>query len=121
MISYELAKELRNAGFAYDQDMNMPGEQASPTGLGTWLYGPTGVRGDDTCYCPTLSELIEACQVHCDHFVLECKSGCVDFETGATDIKFYQALYRADGVFQVFNGDTPSEAVAKLWLALHNK
>jgi hypothetical protein len=121
MINYQLAKELKDAGFPQTGGLTYPEypgvlekDSKSLTLLMEW-------REDKGVYTPTLSELIESCQVHCDHFMLECKSGCVDFETGATDIKFYQALYRADGVFQVFNGDTPSEAVAKLWLALHNK
>ncbi len=101
MISYDLAKELKDAGFP----------QGSATGDhhdgGKWIEaeGTTYHHeiGDDTeCYIPTLSELIAACG---DEF-----SGLIK-----------QSDWLAIGMRQDTQqtGATPEEAVAHLWIALH--
>lgn len=105
-MTYELALELKNAGFALDTELGFG--QTSPTGKGDWLYGPTGQHGDDTAYAPTLTELIEALGE--------------DF-----DALFYprhDGLWRADASNKTgysCTGATPEEAVARLWLALNKK
>lgn len=99
-MNYELAKRLKEAGFAYDEDVH-----TTQMGFkGCWLYGPKGVPSDEMVYAPTLSELIEACEG--DFFSLNkvpslggwlCKGG-----------EKYTAVVAA----------SKEEAVANLWLAL---
>ena len=109
-MSYELALKLKDAGFpqkevisakeAYD----MSGEGLT---IGMLLEMP---------YLPTLSELIEACR---DRFQLVGKRrtqpGTSYIWRASSNIK--------TGKFGHVNGDgkTPSEAVARLWLALNPK
>lgn len=107
MISYELAKELKNAGFPNIR-------------IGDYFEHRVGSHSDDyggdsdyPCYCnqdklPTLSELIEACGE--DFVSLErfngggfVANGCRDYDDDYTKKK----------------GKTPEEAVARLWLALN--
>lgn len=104
-ISYELAKQLKNAGF--------------PQHEGTLMRHPSNhsgkcifhvATGELTCV-PTLSELIEAC--------------------GEKLYVMTRALYHENGSIDVTNGwacngmtsfgSTPEEAVAKLWLELNKK
>ncbi len=96
-MNYELAKQLKDAGFPVIKHEHHGGQV-------TW----------DT---PTLSELIEACG---DNFEALCLS---NYPKGN---KFWQAYpideaYKGDCIKDCCGyetGDTPEEAVAKLWLAL---
>lgn len=89
-MNYELAKELKDAGFRPD----------------IYLYEVTREVGN----APTLEELIEAC-----------------------GDQFYSLVFALDNDWRAFSekdqwntvatadGKTPTEAVARLWLALNKK
>lgn len=96
-MTYELAKELQEAGFV----------QKEP------LMYPPYKSGDDTSqtpgvYIPTLSELIEACGGYKGHFKL------IHIDGG-----WCAAKGRDDSEGYTINLPTPEEAVARLWLALN--
>lgn len=102
MITYELAKQLKDAGFKFSK----------------FPLGRTFVRdgqGDDIIV-PTLSELIQACGLHYEwdnedyYFILKYKYD--EWEAGFW--WFEISKYRE-------YGDTPEEAVAKLYLELNKK
>lgn len=117
MISYELAKQLKDAGFAQTIGFffyeNCP-EKSSELVISDirWHDDWTGEWGEGhllknqiITLCPTLSELIEACgngfvklERYEDKFF--CYSG---YEPATDDCK----------------GSTPDEAVAQLWLQLN--
>lgn len=96
-MTYELAKQLKDAGFprkSWDGfALSAPGNQVS---------------------FPTLSELIEACM---DFY------SPAHFEMGGW--KTWWAILRnennIEALVPVQSGQTPEEAVAKLWLALNKK
>lgn len=120
-ITYELAKELKDAGFPTpstgqiitDADMARGWHFKSiPNDPGEWYYEPS------------LSELIEVCGEDFDRLEHEKDSAFLQGE----HIK--RNRFRADGYVQVeknhwstmsYLGSTPEEAVAKLWLALNKK
>ncbi len=104
MIDYNLAKQLKDAGFANDPDVL--GTQTGIGGGTTWLYGPKGIPSDDMAYVPTLSELIEACTKNCPCFKLRLKN------------KTWYADFDDDFRFE---GSSPEEAVSNLWLELNKK
>lgn len=97
-MNYELAKELKDAGFP------------QPTGL----EHPLEWRGKIDCaygvcvYFPTLTELIEKCG---DAFDCLMKHQVLDI-----------AWYATGNVMPGFTGEgkTREEAVARLWLALYS-
>lgn len=122
MISYELAKKLKEAGFRQ-------------SGLGLFLFEENKPRHesikpmdtkcpvceDTTCnpdynpyraYEPTLSELIEACMDF---------HSPAHFEMGGWNT--WWAILRNENQSKVLggitSGKTPSEAVANLWLELN--
>lgn len=98
-MDYELAKELKDAGFPQKykhDDLRCMSTQ----GLG--------------CHCrvdvPTLSELIEACwKIKGFHYILKENDGEWSIETYGLPEKL------------VCKGSSPLEAVARLWLALNTK
>src|SRR5215211_8581478 len=96
-MEYALAKALQDAGFPQE-------------GAGKWVGDPASLimRRADRIYAPTLEELIEACG---DRELTLSK--CED-ESNHT----YE--WRAIATYQEPRGygSTPSEAVARLWLAL---
>lgn len=102
-ITYEQAKELKDAGFPQ-------------SGKSCHWWHETGTSTSDEyaegrCYIPELSELIEACVPRCDLTLTE--SG-TDWEAGLYN--FY------DGEWVYYEvGKTPEEAVAKLYIALNKK
>ena len=120
MINYALAKELKDAGFPqnkcggdkYDCCVHNPGEQ---------------VGHEEIVHFPTLSELIEACHpAAMDGFVLQ--TGNTDeWEAGALyagHFDLWPLLKDEDGFVHFdlnIKGQTPEEAVARLWLALNKK
>lgn len=111
-MDYQLAKELKEAGFPQKFK------------CGSWYYSHDGevmgyitrvlgnmddVHEDDgDIVKPTLSELIDACG---DEFIALSKLG--DLWWCATD----GSPVRMMGI----KGQTPEEAVARLWLALNQK
>ena len=96
-MTYELARELKDAGFpAYDDMKPLPG----PEGGEDWPVSNIVIT-------PTLSELIEACG---DRFFSLEKARVLNdnFSTWSCNL---------DGELYL----TPEEAVAKLWLKLSTK
>lgn len=102
-MNYELAKQLKEAGFP----------QPNPLEEGKhFAYGPTidgGATGLSTSdmapfYCPTLEELIDAC----GEFDLKIRKESTEAR------KLHTGLLKIKGAI-------PVEAVANLWLALNKK
>jgi hypothetical protein len=96
-MKYELAKEIRDAGFPQTGN----GKSVSPADA-------LVMRRGDRVYSPTLSELIGACGMP---FKLE----------GNTDVASDVAIWVAQSDSILGNGSTPEEAVARLWLALRKR
>ena len=95
MIDYELAKELKDAGFPQWPDL-IRGNVISKNGL--------------EAYNPTLSELIEACELKTMYFGLEKHSN--DWRAGNLG---------TGNLIDFVSAPTKEEAVACLWLALNKK
>lgn len=101
MINYELVKELKDAGF--------PQEFKQGRYFCSHMEQLDGKHDcDDIVYYPTLSELIEACEIFTLRFSLEQHSN--DWRAG---------IYSGEKQFSV--GKTPKEAVAKLYITLKKK
>lgn len=94
-MEYYLAKQLKEAGFPIQS-----GEDGSQ-----WIENPE--TDLDEIYAPTLEELIEACGE---------KIGALNQEANQW-VAYPHQLYMSDGTAGF--GSTPTEAVAKLWLALN--
>ncbi len=98
MISYELAFRLKKAGFP--QKIKLPpGETQVPEKL---------------CYIPTLEELIEACNYNLAEF----KDNIFADLSQMSDLTWEATVWGNDITGK---GSTPSEAVAMLYLKLHDK
>jgi len=91
-MNYELANELRDAGFPQEGEGRKIGRPDA-------LYW----RGAERAYAPTLSELIEAC-------------GSGFHQLRRADFAPFVAI----GLTCSGTGQTPDEAVARLWLALRS-
>ena len=109
MISYELAKELKNAGF---ERASVPRD-----------FKPFGNPLSDEEYINAiklteLSELIEACGE--DFSKLEYHP---DISAGTPWLAWrrHALSKQIEGKQPLADGSTPEEAVANLWLALHEK
>ncbi len=108
MISYELAKQLKHAGFPQD------GEGSFLPLIPLYEDGITSVEQPQSCYAPTLSELIEACgeDLMSLHRIVDPKG-------------FPASTWCAESYF-FYNDDAETgfsryeEAVARLWLALNS-
>lgn len=100
-ISYELAKQIKDAGFPLKK-----------VGCHECDEGRQRLDGNrETLYAPTLSELIEAC-------------GEGFMRLGRANEPFNNdELWQGVGYFmKIYTlGSTPEEAVAKLWLELNKK
>ncbi len=100
-MNYELAKELKDAGFSYRKDLH-------------FALKPDNTRrtvGDkeegEYVYEPTLSELIEACGEHFEVLKHEKDGWRATWHDKVTEVNGY--------------GQTPVEAAARLWLILNKK
>lgn len=94
MLCYELARRLRDAGFAQ-------------SGEGRWSIPVGGNRlsNDEGCYVPTLEELIEACG-----------GMLLRIERHDTELGVY---WMAESIARILcSGATANQAVARLWLSL---
>ena len=103
----ELAKELNGAGFPNIQDVQhrQGREFLTPDGRVS-VYSLGEEAPTESWFLPTLSELITACGEKFFSLILDCgKWRCTASGYGG-----YDDLY-----------STPSEAVARLWLALNKK
>lgn len=97
MITYELAKELKDAGF--------PQPLLSPT-------IPTNMALVRPVHYPTLSELIEACGQKFSYL-----KRFDPMDKG----KYHWEAYSTLNTSLIGGGSTPEEALANLWLALNKK
>lgn len=97
-MNYELAKQLRDAGFPQ-------------CGNGRWIGPPDKIvwRSGDRAYVPTLEELIEACGDK--FFVLNATN------TRGQSNTWYAAITNPNTIEAT--AATAIEAVAKVWLALN--
>lgn len=102
MITYELAKKLKEAGLPQRSDYGYRGYKIIS-------YHRDG-RDEDDVSIPTLSELIEACEgkFHC----LASENGTYAAFSHFEDESFAQSSP---------SYPSPEEAVANLWLALNEK
>jgi hypothetical protein len=91
-MTYELAKQLKDAGFPRGDQLNTPHPQFFED-----------EAHEIPIRTPTLIELIAACGNRF-YSVVRKKSG--------------DTFYASDGDDWILPGSTPEEAVAKLWLAL---
>ena len=97
-MTYELAKELKEAGFP---EHVFDGEHCKRD---CWLRD--GIGRKEHLHCPSLSELIEACGK--DFYSVN--------QNATSDGKGWSAESWSIG--DIETGTTPEEAVARLWLAL---
>lgn len=111
-MKYELAKKLKECGFPqdglfkYGQGWNFvtgPDTPKDTHGISSAEYE----RLADKCYCPTLSELIEACG---DGF-----AGVIRDPIGKK-----KWIAHEETQDRTQDASSPEEAVAKLWIALHS-
>lgn len=105
-MNYELVLELKKAGF--------PQEGNGESTINPYCPNAGKPHEDDDCviYCPTLSELIEACG---EPFLL------LKQNISEPTFKRWEAgSYWNKKTNQCF-AITPEEAVARLWLALNKK
>lgn len=101
-MTYELAKQLRDAGFQQSFDSHSGGKWID---VGGEIFDHQ--TGDENeVYVPTLSELISA---------LGDKFGVLERFKDGTYGSYYPNDIGTSGL-----GNTPEAAVAKLWLALKN-
>lgn len=108
MISYELAKKLKDNGFK--QDGNNRNGYGDPE-----LIDEKGGRIYDVCYVPTLSELIEACG---DKFLRLTLLNNGEWSCETSDRQYAEPTNVGDTIQW---GKTPEEAVANLWLKLNEQ
>ena len=120
-MNYELAKELKDAGFLqrkwryamhYIPEKNSNGEQMIVA------YQDYEGSGNDLVYIPTTSELIEACGSiilwRCEERYGNHWHAKVAERDDMRECKIVDAT-----TFAEISGDTPGESVARLWLKLH--
>lgn len=104
-MNYELAKELKEAGFPQKQPYYYdPKKYTDEEAVRAILDG----KDIADVYIPTLEELIEACgenlySLYRHHNEWQAHSNSDQWDT------------------EIENGKTPTEAVANLWLALNKK
>lgn len=108
MITYELAKQLKDSGFPDNSKF-----YTERPDMGIDSDGKFRDFAPYDCYVPTLSELIEACGD-----IILWKNG----EFWEADIFNGEGEIYIDDYFDTSQEyKTPEEAVAKLWLELNKK
>jgi len=120
-MKYDLANQLKEAGFRQDGngfalllDKPLPESDQTMREIPWVQYVHIGAASDNPIYAPTLSELIEACG---DNFggLVWCQ--IFSDENGSSkEWVAFPFMAREDEHL----GSTPEDAVAELWLALHN-
>jgi hypothetical protein len=101
MITYELARQLRDAGFPLKVTDFGPNEKVK------LAYFLDGIDAGAGYLPPNLSELIEACGE--------------GFGSLELDLNPKEWIAHPRETNDVFSGSTPEEAVARLWLLLNQK
>lgn len=114
MISYELAKQLKDAGFPFawedTYDFRIQPEELKDKSYSEPLLAWIKEHHYKTIHTPSLSELIEACG---DKFKHLSKNG--------SDTYIWEAVGITDKGYWGATGQVPEEAVAKLWMELNKK
>jgi hypothetical protein len=113
-MKYELAKELKDAGFpqAIGQWSLAYDKQRKLLHVVRWKSIDEEIAADDPaldCFAPALEELIEACGVDFS-YLAKADNG--------SEWKCATYSYHRHRVTEA-TGITPDQAVARLWLALH--
>lgn len=118
MIKYELAKQLKDAGFPQGNNMTLDRYMKSDGDIAdvVYLMGEHFAEEKTTVYIPTLSELIEACG---DDFLKVEKMTSDSWWATCTN-KFNERNKNIRGSGSMI-GKTPEEAAANLWLVLNKK
>lgn len=106
MISYDLAKQLKENGFP---GISLCRENCEPRGL--------DVGNCYNCHYPTLSELIEACGDNLISLRRVLKEGWNEPQS----FQWYWFASDDPAREEKFCGTTSDEAVANLWLAINQK
>lgn len=118
-MNYETAKKLKDAGFPQEIGDDVSRNcYFSDDDQKTYLaWHPNAKLYGNSCKCPTLSELIEACgySVNLSNLIGYREK----YET--TDDWIATKHYGFKRPEDIGTGKTPEEAVANLWLALNNK
>ena len=120
MLSYELCKKLKEAGFPQDSEGQWV--KSSDGGLSVWSQFEiselqTSKHELLNVKHPTLSELIEACGN--DFLLWKYEGGWRAFAPDYTDYVVDNAVDAGPGA--VCRGKIPEEALANLWLQLNKK
>ena len=113
-MDFELARELRNAGFSNIQDVqHREGREFfAPDGrVSVYSLGQIALAED--WFIPTLSELIEACDENFDS-MYRGSDGSWLAASVSYDDRDALGVQRQKGESK----DSPEDAVARLWLAL---
>ena len=111
MISYNLAKRLKDAGFT-----QMGYGRVIPNASILHMRSQAEARHkNDYLYVPTLSELIEACGEGFSE--LSRRMVMNTFHVFGGDYIVETSKWQ----FEILDCATPEEAVANLWLSLHEK
>jgi hypothetical protein len=108
-MNYELARELKDAGFPNIKDLqHRQGREFILPDGSVPVYSLGNAENVKGWFVPTLEELIEACGKRFDRLLAYHDRG--DWE--ATSEK------DSDSLFKSATGKTPTEAVGRLWLDL---
>lgn len=104
-MKYELAKELKDVGFVFTENQGCATFVNKDESVIKYRQIPADGHNERI---PNLSELIEACGKDLSNLTRLRDYWVCNFDDD----------YNCDGDS---NGDTPEEAVARLWLALNDK
>ena len=117
MITYKLAKELRDEGFPMNNKVDYAGG-SSEKGLGSCVYcgSPTLGIFNEAVLLPTLSELIEVCG---EVVLYPYQDNWYAGRPGCEGLGGRSEFYFDEYPNPIEGGKTPEIAVAKLWLKLN--
>jgi hypothetical protein len=110
-MNYELAQELKDAGFPNIKDLqHRQGREFILPDGSVPVYSLGNAHNVKDWFIPLLEELIEVCGEKFDRLV------------AYHDKRTWEATSEmdSDGFVKSATGKTPTEAVARLWLALHS-
>lgn len=122
-MTYELAKQLKDAGFPQTLATNkFPLFYNKDGEFGNAVIDFNGIDSESAIYVPPLSELVEACDSK-DYYFSVGRSAKEGDEQWEAKIEDWGKGYSEPGdeVKEWKTGSTPEEAVAKLWLELNKK
>lgn len=105
-MNYELAKELKEAGFPQNPD----NRELHTEKCGGWENPDPECRIDTRPRVPTLEELIEACKPYLRQITFH-SDGTVDAKCGA----------KSPFPNRIYSSRTLDHALSKMWIALNAK